>query len=362
MADLTRRLRDRVKPGLKLDIAQPGDSGGGGERERFGPGVGATLRQARQARGETIDAIAAVLRIRAGHLEAIEEGRFDALPGPTYAAGFIRSYASYLGLNPESVVEQFRDEDPLRDNRTELNFPVPAPEGRVPGAAILLVSVVLAVLVYAAWYFQPARDHASVEPVAQPPQETAADAQSGSGPAGSSESSAGPPSDGGPTGMTTTGAVKTGVTSAPAETSVAAKSAELAAQRAQGQTSGQTSGAVPSGIAAAPGARSETPHPESVGDAPHAAGGSRIALRANGEAWVQIRDADDNLIVMRVLRPGETYEVPNRPGLTLLTGNAGALDVLVDGKSAPSLGQAGVVRKDVKLDPDRLLAGTAVHD
>lgn len=60
---------------------------------------------------------------------------------------------------------------------------------------------------------------------------------------------------------------------------------------------------------------------------------------------------------MRTLKPGETYRVPNRSGLTLFTGNAGGLDVTVDGKKAPSLGASGTVRRNVALEPEELLAG-----
>ena len=48
-------------------------------------------------------------------------------------------------------------------------------------------------------------------------------------------------------------------------------------------------------------------------------------------------------------------------GLFLRTGNAGALQVAVDGKPAPSIGGVGTLRRDVVLDPDALIAGKAVH-
>ena len=60
---------------------------------------------------------------------------------------------------------------------------------------------------------------------------------------------------------------------------------------------------------------------------------------------------------MRILRPGDVYNVPNRAGLQLSTGNAGALDIRVDGRSIPPIGRPGFVRRDVALTPERLLAG-----
>jgi cytoskeleton protein RodZ len=75
-----------------------------------------------------------------------------------------------------------------------------------------------------------------------------------------------------------------------------------------------------------------------------------------------VRDPSGSVVFTRVMRPGDSYNVPNRGGLSLYTGSAGALEFTVDGKMAPSVGQPGTVRRDVMLDPDRLLAGTAVLD
>jgi cytoskeleton protein RodZ len=63
-----------------------------------------------------------------------------------------------------------------------------------------------------------------------------------------------------------------------------------------------------------------------------------------------------------LLSAGDSFLVPNRTGLTLWTGNAGVLDVSVDGAPAPALGAPGAVKKNVSLDADRLRAGTAVSD
>ena len=56
-----------------------------------------------------------------------------------------------------------------------------------------------------------------------------------------------------------------------------------------------------------------------------------------------------------VLRSGDVYRVPNRENLTLLAGNAGGLEILVDGRVMPPLGPLGVVRRDISLNVDTLL-------
>jgi len=63
----------------------------------------------------------------------------------------------------------------------------------------------------------------------------------------------------------------------------------------------------------------------------------------------------------RLLRAGDSYRVPDQPGLVLLTGNAGALEILVDGEVVPDLGEAGKVRRNVTLDPDLLRQGAAAN-
>ncbi len=73
-----------------------------------------------------------------------------------------------------------------------------------------------------------------------------------------------------------------------------------------------------------------------------------------------MRSADQSIVFSRVLKAGETYHVP-RAGLFLRTGNAGALAVAVDGKAAPAIGGVGTLRRNVALDPQALLAGTAVR-
>ena len=73
-------------------------------------------------------------------------------------------------------------------------------------------------------------------------------------------------------------------------------------------------------------------------------------------------DTINELLVTRLLRAGDSYVVPGRSGLKLSTGNAGALEILVDGVAVPSIGGEGTVRRNVVLDADRLMAGTAVSE
>ncbi|MBN1976715.1 MAG: DUF4115 domain-containing protein [Anaerolineae bacterium] len=70
--------------------------------------LGVWLRQAREARDETLRDVEAATRIRLRFLEMLEEGEFDALPGgEVQVRGFLRIYARHLDLSPESVLIRY---------------------------------------------------------------------------------------------------------------------------------------------------------------------------------------------------------------------------------------------------------------
>ena len=67
--------------------------------------VGQKLRQAREARSLTVEQVAQATYIRVHYLEAMEAGRFDSLPSKAQVRGFIRVYASFLGLDTEVLLD-----------------------------------------------------------------------------------------------------------------------------------------------------------------------------------------------------------------------------------------------------------------
>ena len=89
---------------------------------------------------------------------------------------------------------------------------------------------------------------------------------------------------------------------------------------------------------------------------------SKILVRARRNSWIQVRDNKaDKLLLTQLLKAGDVYRVPNRSDLILLTGNAGALEILVDGKPVPDLAPPGTILKNITLDPDKLRQGTAAR-
>jgi cytoskeleton protein RodZ len=72
-------------------------------------GIGRTLRKARTDRGVDLSEVERATKIRAKFLEAMEEDRWEQLPAPAYARGFLDIYARYLGLDREALLEQYSD-------------------------------------------------------------------------------------------------------------------------------------------------------------------------------------------------------------------------------------------------------------
>ena len=88
--------------------------------------------------------------------------------------------------------------------------------------------------------------------------------------------------------------------------------------------------------------------------------GTRIRINARLDTWIKIVDHNGRTVLNRVLTSGEGYDVPDEAGLKMITGNAGGMDILVDGVAIAPLGEPGKVRRDVELDPEKLKAGTAI--
>ena len=80
-----------------------------------------------------------------------------------------------------------------------------------------------------------------------------------------------------------------------------------------------------------------------------------MILRARSSAWVHVSSTNNDYLWVKTLQPGDAFLVPDRPDLVLWTGNAGGIEVIVDGAPLPPLGPEARVVRDVSLQPDALL-------
>jgi len=342
--------------------------------------VGKLLHDTREIQGLIIADIARVLRISTRYLEALEEGRNNDLPGTTYAIGFIRSYAEHLRLDGDEIVRRYKEEGLAPGGKPQLIFPKPIPEGGVPGAAVLGLGVVIAFVAYGVWYYNSNNDPMSDGQVDPVPEYMAAPK-----PKAKTETPKVIVETPVPVQKTKAVIAETAVKSPvsipvskkPVSPAVIPKVPAVAHKPVAAQTVQKpvvektvvetvkdavvTAAPVVKKVAAKTG-------PVKIGKAvpvkiPAHKKPSRVTVRAKANSWIQIRDQVANrLLFTRLLREGDKYEVPNRAGLHLMTGNAGALEMLVDGKVVPSIGDVGVVRRDVDLNPEKLKSGAAVTD
>jgi len=258
--------------------------------------VGEELREARIALGISVEDAATQLRINKRYLMALEEGRVKDLPGAAYAVGFVRSYATALGLDADDAVRRFRDMSGAATAKPgDLVFPEPVPRRGIPTGVLAALGLALAMGGYVAWYQWSGQGERVVDsvPPLPPRLERAAE-----GPA----------------------ARETPPMPAP----------------------------VAEPPAPPPPAVAPRPTPPIDPDKP------RVVIRAKGESWVQIRDNPGNRVLAdRVLRAGDSIEIPNRAGIVLTTGKAENLDILLDGQEVDPFGGPGV-RRNIALEPDRL--------
>lgn len=72
--------------------------------------IGTLLRETRETKGVSIEAVEESTSIRQLYLEAIEKEDYDKLPGMVYARGFVRNYADFLGLDGDEIAARFKEE------------------------------------------------------------------------------------------------------------------------------------------------------------------------------------------------------------------------------------------------------------
>lgn len=141
--------------------------------------IGARLKEARVAQNLSLDSLQETTKIQKRYLLAIEEGNFQILPGKFYARAFIKEYAAAVGLDPNELLEEYKDEVPKTEEDNEVQYTrmqrtkkVSNPEKSsnvfsiIP--TIIVVLLVIGIFVVA-WYFvQQAMADDGSQPVEDP--------------------------------------------------------------------------------------------------------------------------------------------------------------------------------------------------
>jgi hypothetical protein len=114
--------------------------------------IGSSLRQARERRGLELTDVERATRIRSRYLKALEDERFDLLPGLVYARGFLRTYADHLGLDADRFVEALAARLPSDEDEAALaSTPLPVVRRRRLAMSPLLGLVIVAAAGVVIW-------------------------------------------------------------------------------------------------------------------------------------------------------------------------------------------------------------------
>jgi cytoskeleton protein RodZ len=291
--------------------------------------IGGELRLVRERAGWKLDEVAAALRIRLPYLEAIEQGDLKALPGPAYEVGFIRTYANALGLDGDEILRRFRAEGAGKATTPELRFLAPVPDRAVPTGAIVLLGVVILLVGYGLWFLHSEGQRrlaaavpavpAQLAPLAVPPVPPVVKPPA---PPAAVQTAAQPPPAAAVPPVATNATAPAG-TAAPAQTAT-------------------TTAAAP--VPATPTTPAGTPA------APNTAVSGKV-IQATGDSWVEVKDASSNILFSRLMHAGDSWPVPDMPGLTMTAGNAGGTDIAENGTAGAPLGGAGTVVHNYALTP-----------
>lgn len=381
----------------RLNLRDIRDSEPGVEEAPREDRVGDKLRAARLKRGEDLAKVAESLRIRRAYLEALEDGRYAALPGRTYALGFVRSYGAYLGFDGASMADAYKQEfmpaEALREAAAEagghgaassgdnFTFPEVVEEARLPRGSLIILFFLLAGAIYGGWYLSISADRMVSERVPAAQTRTAEEAatpetpilpereQSFAGDRATASPLRSRPSEREAESLDTTQAAAPALSeesgNAAAETANEPAPApgdtentqQLAALAPEAETAASQS-VVTDPRAGRPDETASTEEgPESAAELGEGRvlGGSdasgRVIVRALKDAWMRIEDGNGTVLINETLKAGDVYRTPDLQGLVLVARDAGAFEILVDEQSVGYAGPSGLVLTGKSLNP-----------
>ena len=297
--------------------------------------LGEMLRREREARGVSLEEISKQTKIGVRLPQAIENQKFDSLPGGVFNRSFVRQYARYLGLDEEKAVHEYlraaggsRQTSILEHEETPELQHAAADSGylRIVLAAVGVGALVAGVL-YGIYQFRetlPA-SHTPAAALSPPP----ALPLNPAGIAPEEENQMMPESSENPSGVPAPAFPNA---PAPPQPSLAA-------------------GTMPAGSAAAEGKPREIPTVPMIPDE-----GVSLEIAARGTVWISII-ADGEKQWQGTLRLNQTRQVQAAGSIRLTVGAAGAVALLLNGRPLPPLGRSGEVRT-VTITPKGIPAPT----
>ena len=363
--------------------------------------LGDIMRGERATLGKSLLSVQRELKIKASYISAIENADPTAFESPSFIAGYVRSYARYLGLDPEWAFNKFCEEsdystahgmsaqastvaaakakraarkssDPISDPNVAF---APANESvfaRIePGAigSMLVLIALIGGIGYGGWAVLQEVQRVQFSPIEDAPGVTTnlAPLAPGSAVMAATEQTSGfttPTADAldrlyrpraleVPVMVARDGPI---ATLDPNRFDTAAVDKNLSGSDLRRLMAGLTSGALPSDLVA-----EETRDPTLIKVTE--TGVPEVAIFAVNEAWVRVRSASGTVIFEKIMAPGEKFILPKtQEPATLRTGNAGTVFFAVNGKTFGPAGEGASVVSKIALGQDDITARFAPAD
>jgi cytoskeletal protein RodZ len=259
--------------------------------------AGELLKDAREQRNLSIEQIEEALKIKARHIEAIEYDDHDELPGRVYAIGFIKSYAEYMGFDAEELVELFKMTSIGRHTNIELPSHGDVMIVSQTPSPIIIIVCIVALCGFGIFIGNKnsSRTPDELALVPEVPQ-------------------------------------------------------DLADELAQKNTMMYTETEFEGGGKVDPPVQGSKPSSSVKKDGADA----EIVIKAVYDSWIKVSDKTGRSVYAGILQMGRSYKVPKGEDYTLMTGNSGGTEIIINGKSIGTLGTVSQVRKNIKLSEKSL--------
>jgi cytoskeleton protein RodZ len=287
--------------------------------ESSGASLGGYLRSLREAKGGSLEDMARSTRVGIRHLEALEEERLADLPSPVFVRGFIRAYCGFLRESPEPALGRYQELAGTRAAAHAASAPAGprntwASSSVVVGLVLLLVLGVGLVLV-----------NLSVK-------------KSGGTPVATAKTEPSSP-------VSAVAPASTPATTAPPVVSAAPAHAPAPAPASPAPVATEPARLTPPTATSTPAPSPPVARPAS---GTTGTGGQRLVIRAVEPTWVRVQ-TDEGRIAEELLPAGASREWAAEHRFLLTIGNAGGVELTLNGKALPSLGAKGTVIQRLEL-------------
>ena len=276
--------------------------------------VGNLLCNERLKKGLDLDEISQVLCIRRIYLEAIENGNYVELPPLPYSAGFVNSYAKYLGLNNARITQLFREElDEKPKDKNVFMIEDAGPEASLPAKRYIIGGIAAIVVIALGWSLinglSSTKENENGGVSESITEETVADVEYFS----------------------------------PSAAEFAEKSEAASEENNADAEDKVTSVEASEQVIMNEGSFVEPVKPVKPS--------TKIEIKiVKDDTWIEVRDANTQKVYFnKVMKPGETYVVPEGSGKLLSAGKFDTVEVYADGVLIPALEPNKT--KKVSLDP-----------